>query len=180
MDILKDVTHDKFLLILLNEAGYEKKLLEIIEQVERNKSNICYVCISTPYTYVINALKKKGSDTSRFFFIDVLSSHYRKPKDTEKCIFVSGPNALDEIKNSITKTIKEKNCSILMFDTITSLLIYQESYSIVKFTHEIICDREEEDTKKLFIVLKDKNVIKGENLELAKDIGMFADKTIEL
>jgi hypothetical protein len=180
MDIMSDVVKNKSLLILLTESEYEKRLSDILEQVEKSKSKICYVCLSTPYAEVIERFKKKGIDPNKFFFVDVMSSHYAAPRDAKDCIFVSGPTALEEIRAAIKKAIDEKHCSIVMFDTISSLLIYQQSDSILHFTNRLVSSREHENTSKVFIVLKDMQSLESEIQLLTKDMKMFADKMIEV
>jgi len=50
----------------------------------------------------------------------------------------------------------------------------------VKFTNNFLANKLQEKIKKVFIVLKNSERLEKENSALAKDIGMFADKTIEL
>ena len=179
MNVIKEITKNRFLLLLMDEEEYDRKLGKIIKSLEKTKTNICYVCFSVPYQHVVERLKEKGTDIKRFFFIDVLSSHYSKPKPQKNCIFISEPKDLDKIRKAILKTVIQKNCSIIIFDTISSLLVYQESYSILKFTHNLIISKEQENTKKIFIVLKDKT-LKEEGEMLIKDLSLFADKLLKI
>jgi archaellum biogenesis ATPase FlaH len=180
MDILESITQNKFLLVMLNETEYEKKLFDMIKQMNKTGKKICYVCLSSTYKDVVDVLGKKGIDVNSFFFIDVLSSHYGESSGMKNCIFVSSPVALEEIRDAIIKAIKEEKCGVVIFDTISSLLIYQESYSIVKFTNNFLANKLQDNIKKVFVVLKNSERLSKENMSLAKDIGMFADKTVEL
>jgi archaellum biogenesis ATPase FlaH len=165
---------------MLNEVDYENKLFEMIKQAGKTGKKICYVCLSSTYKDVIESFKKKGIDPKAFFFIDVLSAHYENCEKMENCMFVSSPAALEEIRDAIIKAVKENDCGMVIFDTISSLLIYQESFSIVKFTNSFLANKLQEKIKKVFIVLKDSERLKNENSSLAKDISMFADKTVQL
>ena len=178
MNMFEEIERNRFLLVMLNEEEYEKKFSEMLKEVGKAGKRICYVCLSSTYEDAIATLKRKGVDTSRFFFIDTLSSHYNESFDTKNCAFVSSPAALDGLRDAIKEAVQKEKCSIIIFDTITSLLIYQETFSIVKFTNSIAGSKEYENTKKVFIVLKDMERVKKENLSLVKDISLFADKTI--
>lgn len=140
MNIIEEITQNKFLLILIGEDNYINKLCDIVKSVEKSKNKICYVCLSKPYKDVLNDLKKNGINTKLFFFIDILSSHYEQPKSRTNCIFLKSPINLKSIKDAITESIEKENCSVLLLDTISTLLIYQGSFSILRFTHSLIVE----------------------------------------
>lgn len=177
--ISEDVVN-KFLLLLAGEDEYVDKLKEIINVAGKKDTKICYICMSRPYKDVIEDLEKRGFDTKKFFFIDVLSSHYGKPTPKKNCIFIDEPSDLGSIREAIKKTMNIEKFSAIIFDTISTLLVYQETSSIVKFAHEILSDEKQENVKKLFIVLKGGSVPLEENERLLKDLKMFADKTINI
>ncbi|MCK5281901.1 MAG: hypothetical protein KAK00_00695 [Nanoarchaeota archaeon] len=180
MNIIEEIVKNQFLLILLHEEEYLKQLEEIVKSLEKTNKKICYVCLSKPYTDILEMLKDKEINTDKFFFIDVLSSHYKAPAPANNCIFVPAPTALEYIKVAIAKAVNEMDCGAVIFDTISTLLIYEECSSIVRFTHELSLEKNQENVKKLFIVLKDGTIPKVDNEELLKDLSMFADKTIDL
>jgi len=179
MDLIQEIANNKFLLILLEEKEYAKKLQEIMKSSEKTKTKICYVCLSKPYRDVMEDIEKQGFNVNDFFFIDVLSSHYKEQEPVDNCIFVSSPANLAAVRYAIRKAVEEKKCSVILLDTISTLLVYQETSSIVKFTHSILTDEKQENTKKLFIVLKNGAVPGKENKNLVKDLSMFADKTLD-
>ncbi len=178
--LLKDITDNRFLLILLEEKAYVRKLENIVRSVEKTKSKICYLCLSKPYADVVDDLNNKGVDIDDFIFIDVLSSHYEAPKPADNCIFISSPDDMEDIRKAIVSAVDEKNCSVVVFDTISTLLIYQHTSSIVKFTSNIVSEKRHENTKKLFIILKDEGVPVDDVNMLTKDLEMFADKKIDM
>jgi archaellum biogenesis ATPase FlaH len=180
MDLYKEISENKFVMVLLTEEQYKQKLINIVKNVEKNHTKICYVCLSRPYTDIMEHLKDIGLDVNKFFFIDVLSSHYKKPKEVHNCIFIEGPSKLIAIHVAIKRAITEKNCSVVIFDTISSLLMYEQTHDIVKFTHELTIEEKHQDVNKIFIILKENSVLREYNKNLVEDIGMFVDKTIDL
>jgi predicted small metal-binding protein len=125
MNMLKEISGCRFLLVLLNESEYKRKIADMIGHGKR-------------------------------------------------------AHKMDEIRDAMANAIKKNNCSILIFDSITSLLIYHEASSIVRFTHNLLNSREHGNAKNIFISIKDSYGLKSENSILTKDIGMFADKTIDI
>lgn len=168
------------LLLLINEEQYTSQIREIAKSVEKTKNTICYVCLSRTYKDVVDEFKENGIDTRRFIFIDTLSSHYGLPKPEKKCIFLNSPDDLESIKKAIEELIEKEKCSVLLFDTISALLIYQKTFSILKFTHSLTTEKNKEHLKKLFIVLKNGTVPEKEHIELVNDLQMFADRTLDL
>ena len=79
MDLVKEITQNKFLLVLLSEGQYKKKMLDMIDQVKKTKSRICYVCLSAPYKDVVEEFKQSGIDTSNFFLHLVTQEVVREP-----------------------------------------------------------------------------------------------------
>ncbi len=169
---------NKFLLVLLSEEQYINRLCDMVNSVKQAGSKICYVCVSRPYKDVIAELKRSKINTDFFFFIDVLSSHYGKPEPRKDCIFLDSPKDLDAIRNAIEWAIEKNDCTVLLFDTLSNLLVYQENFPILKFAHSLTLERGE-DVIKLFLIMKDNPVLENESKELISDLSMFADKTMD-
>ncbi|MCX6817399.1 MAG: hypothetical protein NTU57_00905 [Candidatus Aenigmarchaeota archaeon] len=178
LDLIKEITSNRFLIIMMEESEYTARMEEIINGVEKTKTKICYVCLSKPVKDVKEELSKQGFNLSDFFFIDVLTSHYHDPEPCKDCFFVRSPRDLAAIRVAIKEAVEKKSCSVILFDTISTLLIYQQTSSVVSFTHSIMSDDTKENVKKLFILLKQDTIPQEENDKLMKDLGMFADKTI--
>ena len=115
----------------------------------------------------------------RFHFIDVLSSHYMKMESSDNCTYLDSPVNLADIRNEITKAIKEKKCSVVVFDSISNMLEYREKFDIIRFTHDLLSQKTGKN-KILYIILKNGIVPAEENENLVKDLIMFADKAIDL
>lgn len=179
LDLIKEMGKSQFLLLLLEEGMYMDKMVEIAKSMEKTEQKICYLCLSKPYIDVYNDLKNRSIYVEKFHFIDVLTSHYEKKESTSNCTFLDSPTNLNEIRSALSNVIKEKDCSVVVVDTISTMLIYQQSSDIVRFTHEFLTE-ERERNKILYLVLKDDTIPLEENDKLVKDLSMFADNTIDL
>ncbi|MFH1249212.1 MAG: hypothetical protein V1660_03600 [archaeon] len=178
MNLLQDITKHNFALVLLDEEGYLKKLRDMIKFVKKTKCKICFVCLSRPYKDVANNFKEEGIDIKRFFFIDTLSSYYGEHAKEKNCLFLPSPVNLASVNYALKEVLAKEKCKIIFFDTVSSLLIYQENSEIIKFTHNLVS--EQQDTKKVFIVLKRNSIPEADIKILRADLEMFADKTIDI
>jgi len=178
MDISAMIAKSKFCMIILHESQYLSKLQEIVKSVEKTPGKICYICLNNPYLDVKADLLDKGIDVGKFFFIDTLASKSAR-QDGSDCIFLRSAGNLQELRLAINRAVEEKMCRVLMFDTISTLLIYQQSSSILSFTHKLMTGMTQSDVRKLFIVLKDEEVPGGTEA-LSKDLGMFADQMLDM
>ncbi len=180
MDIFEGITENKLTLVLLAEKQYQKKLAEIVKDVEKSHTRICYVCLSKPYTDIVDYLKNVGINVNKFFFIDTLSSHYKKSVQAENCIVIEDTNKLSAIQSAINTATTEKKCSVVIFDTISALLMYEQMHDIVKFTSDLTTTEKHQDVHKIFLILKKSDSLVHYHEDLINDISMFADKIIDL
>jgi hypothetical protein len=178
-NIVQETSKSSFLLVLMDEKDYIQKLKEIIKSVENIHAKICYVCLSKPYNYIAEELRKENIDTNDFFFIDVLSSHYGHPKPATNCIFLKAPVDLDELNKTVTRAVNNQKCNVVLFDTISTLLIYHQPHSVIKFTHNMKVEEMKSDVKNFFIVLKGNEYLTDSD-NFIKDLEMFTDKKIDV
>jgi len=180
MELFSGKSENKFILAVLKSKNYLDELYKIIREVKKHHTKICYVCLSKPYTDVINNLKDERINYENFIFIDVISSNHYKLRPMKNCIFVSGPENLRELRKAIKRAVTKNKCEAVIFDTISTLLIYQQTHSIIRFTHELMIDKNQSSVNKVYVVLKEKGVYKEENVNLIKDLNLFADRVIEV
>lgn len=180
MDLLQDIFQNKFVMVLLNEQQYFQELVKIVKRVDEDHKKICYVCLSKTVDDVIDEISRINLNVSKFFFIDVLSSHYKRPKPQKNCMFLDAPSNLTAIKVAVTKAVKKEGCSVVIFDTISALLVYQEVFRIMKMTHDLMTEKINEKSNTVFIVLKSQEkVLQDMDKGLIGDLSMLADKTVD-
>jgi hypothetical protein len=176
----KETNFNNFLIILKHTTNGFDKQCKKIREINTSNRKVCYVCLSEPYTSVIEDLKDENLGCDNVFFVDALSNPLYALKPIHDCIFVRGMNDLELLQRTVKKVIKSHNCSAIVFDAISALLVYQPSHSIVRFTHELLRDESAKETKKIYITLKDTGIFKEESTKLINDLNLFADNIIEL
>ena len=179
MDLLSDTPSNKIVLVLMKENQYEKKLALVVKNLG-TENYVCYVCLSRPYTSIVSYLEERGINIGKFVFIDVLASHYQTPAPSPNCIYLKSPDKLEDIQEAISKCVQERSCKAIIFDTISSLLMYQQNFEVIKFTHQITTEEMHQDINKIFLVLKESKMLDNYSDSFIKDLQMFANKTLEI
>jgi archaellum biogenesis ATPase FlaH len=179
-DLMDNVGKNEFVVVITNEAQYSNILSEMLKRAKKYDFKICYICLNKTYEDAVEEMKKIDISTDNFVFVDTLSSHYQVRKNTESCFFVSSPCAMDEIYNAIVKAVDEKKCKLIIFDTISTLLIYKGSQDILKFTNNLMMEIKKKMDGIIYIyVILEIDVLKDENKMLINDFYMFAEKMLD-
>lgn len=164
---------NSIILIVVPKEQYLAKTIEILKDLESSMEKICYVCLTQPYSTLSDFFKKNNISESKFRFVDVMTNTVQDAKSTQDCAFVSGPSALTEIGVAFSKMSENTNASLI--DSITTLLVYENENSVIRFTHSLMTKTRLLSMKAVFIALKEDT-----NTNLIKDIHMFSDKVIYL
>lgn len=172
----KDIKENQVLTLVIPEMEYQKDIIEIVKAIVKN-NNICYIALNKTHKSIHENLKRKGIDDSKFYFIDGISQTIHKNiHDEENVSYVDSPSALTDLSLHISDAIKKKKAGIIIFDSLSTLLIYQPDKSVTRFVHSIINKvREYPDVKIIFTILKE-----DLNSQTAKDMGMLSDYVTEL
>lgn len=181
MDYLEEIREDEFVVVVTDENKYSKVLYEILKKIEKTSWKICYVCLNKTYEDVKEYMKKNKINVDNIIFVDTLSSHYQMRKSTSNCVFVSSPSALDEIQENILKLV-ERGCKLVLFDTISTLLIYKQPENVVRFTNNLMTmiKKRTKGIIYIYVIIKINHILKNENRELVSDLAMFAEKVFNL
>jgi len=172
-EFLKNSNFNVFLL-----ENYEKNILNIMKFLKENNSKVCHVLLRTPYDYFISNLKENNITSNHFFFIDVLSSHYKVQKEKKNCLFLNYPN-INQILEA-TKTLIDKNgCEYILFDSISSLLNYHPRFEIQKLVNKLKYEPFNK-SKIMFLMPKTEELIIEDSKNLLKDLELFVDTIKEL
>jgi len=177
MEWADNILKSNFSIVVFDSRQYSKQIPSLLKMLEDKK--ICYLCLSRSLNDIKKFLNENKIDYSGFCFIDVLSSHYMLPEFQNNCIFLDSPGELEGLVTAIENSIALKNCSIILFDTISSLLHYHDSFTIMKLTHNIKSEVVPKNIIKIFLVNKDEILPKLDHT-IVKDLSMFADSVIEL
>ncbi|MDD5133006.1 MAG: ATPase domain-containing protein [Candidatus Nanoarchaeia archaeon] len=141
-----------------------------------NQKNISavYVTVNKPYDSLIKILEKYNINTKKIFIIDAITPTSAKNK--ENAIFIGNPKELTSISISSTSAIKSiPGEKVFFFDSLSTLLIYNDSGSVTKFAHFLVNKMKSLDVSGVIISLE-----KEMDPKMLSQLSQFVDKVIEV
>jgi len=171
MAIKKDFFKNNIIVYVCGE-DYQKEAIKLIKTAEKKFERINYITLNKTYNELIILFKKEKIDIKKFSFIDAITN-MEMPKTTKNCIYTCSPYMLTEMSIAITKDCINHKPELFIFDSLSSLLVYERGDTLVKFSHSIINFVRAHNTKIAFIIMN-----KDYNIPVMKDLDMFSDETI--
>jgi hypothetical protein len=153
---------------------YPADSITIIKAVTEVVPKSIFVTVNKPYFSIIRTLKEKGVYTDDLYFIDASSeeSDVSKGGNYEK---VKSPSDLNEIMLSAEKCMESRKYSGLIFDSVSTLLSYQNEEMVVRFTHALVNKLRKSGIKGVFLCTKE-----DMNTALMKNLNMLADYSVDI
>jgi hypothetical protein len=171
--IKKGIKKNKILIFLIPKKEYSKYVTEIAQASYSMLKGICFVSLNKPYQTLSPVFKGKGIKLEKLVFIDAVSTGFKKESGGARVVAVSSPKALTELNIKIRKEIGK--VSAIVFDSLSTLLVYEQPSIVIKFSHSVISLLRKSKINGIFIMLKE-----DMDGELSKDLSMFVDGVVEL
>ena len=173
--ILNELNKNQILVFLIPNDKYSESMIDISKLVSKKFNNLCYITLNKPFDTITLLFKENKINTDKFFFIDGATSGFKEPKDVLDVVFISSPKSLTELNININKIINKRKIPIIIFDSLSTLLVYEQPSTVIKFTHSVISSMRTSKVKCIFTALE-----KDIESELIKDLGMFVDRIVKL
>jgi archaellum biogenesis ATPase FlaH len=171
VNILQEFKEHDVIVLVLND-NYNEKMARIVQQLGKKKC--CYVSLNKPYKQLVASFNKQKIALDNILIVDAISGTVGATSSAKNCINVSSPNALTELNITITG-ICGHTPELLLFDSLSTLLVYDKGATATKFIHSVINNLRIHKVKGLFTVLKS-----DADTEFVKSVEMFADKVVEM
>jgi len=165
----------QIIVIVIPEHNYTERLVNVVKDLVDMDLDICYVSLNRPYNTLISSFLKEGISIENIHFVDAITKTAMTPPENEKCTYVSSPGALTELSVAISNTIDTANFDYIVFDSLSTLLVYESDATIAKFVHFLMAKVRVGGCNAIFTVLK-----QDADSILVKDINMFADKVVDM
>ncbi len=160
-------------LVVIPSSSYSETVLRNLNQL--SGKTVCYVTLNKTFQSIKEGLKKEEGDFRNFVFVDGVTRLIENgPNQAKGCYFVSSPRALDELQEMVKKFVRHQ-FEFIVFDSVTSLLIYNSQNEVAKFLMNAVNKIEAGKTKAVFYVLGLK-----EHESLLQESGMFFDQVVDL
>jgi hypothetical protein len=168
---IASIKRTEIIILVIPDKTYASRMKELVSSLSSSHNRICYVSLNKPYSATVEMIKKYGADTNKFFFVDCTEK--RADEKAGQVVNVSSPKALTEMSITISKVMDLGKIDALIFDSLSTLMVYEEPSIVVKFAHSLISTLRSKKVTGALVCLEG-----GKNTELVKDISMFADSVI--
>ena len=169
------LTENQIIVLIVPDKDYLSSIVTLTRDISANSKRICYVTLNRPYRSLLDIFSKNGINTSKFYFIDAITKTAEMAESIDNCEFVSSPGALTELSLSISNILEQEKFDYMIFDSLSTLLVYESETVITKFVHFLIAKVRVIGCNAMFTCLR-----QDINSVLVRDINMFADKIIDV
>lgn len=163
-------------LLIIPNKEYINSMIKINKELDKKYRNICYVSLNELFDNLIKNFEKNNISTDKFFFVDAITrtTQVTIPKRADVA-FVTSPNALVELSLAISEALEKQKPDVLLFDSLSTLLIYEKESTVTKFIHSLIGKIKSAGSDCVLTALE------GDvNNESIKDLGMFMDEVLTM
>jgi archaellum biogenesis ATPase FlaH len=159
--------------IVIYGGEFNETIIEIIRNIQDKK--ICYITLNKGIDALLSSFEENKINIKNISILDCVSETVFSPKPEPNCTFISSPKALTELSLAINNCINS-NSSIILIDSLSTLMIYHDAETINKFVHNLSNRARTGKDKHLIIFISDKD----KNSEVFKKIEIIVDKVIEV
>src|SRR3989344_3410918 len=149
------------LLLAVSPREFAKAKLAVLKRFEKENGIILYITFNQPATKIIAELPEKGIDKKKIFFIDMVSKG--KGDDVSSLENISGfesPTLLTDLLLLIDeKTSSKEKPSVLLIDSISTMLVYNEKEMVHKFLHSLATKIHNANSRVVLLASKDSDSI---------------------
>src|SRR3989339_909280 len=141
-------------LVIISPQIYHASVIGFAKKAAESNENVCYVSLNKTYKSMLQALKKSSIEKKKFFFIDVISPTVFKTAAAKQCIFLDSLN-LNDLGSTLLGVIKKNRITLVIFDSLSSLLVYKKDDEVLDFTNYVLPFLEESGVKATLLCLSD-------------------------
>ena len=171
---MKKINKGNSAIVVVPNNKYTAGIVDITKKTSSSCKSLVYVSLNRPFEPLTKNLKSKGVNVDKVLFIDAISrSAGQEVKDAPNCIYLESAGAMTKISITINKALKTGKFDGLLFDSLSTLLIYNSKDAIIKFVQSLINNTKKKNITTVFTVLKG-----DADQGLLDKLGMFADEVI--
>ncbi len=164
----------KIVVAVMSNKSYSEKIVSLAKQACDTCSALIYVSLNKPYDPLNASLKKGKVRLDNILFIDGISASAGQKVEAKNCICVQSAGALTQISIVISKAMKAGKFDGLLFDSLSTLLIYNKKDVVVKFVQSMVNKLRKAKYGAVFTILEG-DADKG----LLNEVGLFVDEVIK-
>jgi hypothetical protein len=168
---------DEAIMIITSGEELMRTNTQIVKTVMDDRNLCLYVAVNQPYARLKKTLESGKINTDRVFFIDCITeTSGGKAERASNCLYINSPSRLTELGISIMQALQAMpGKKFLFLDALSTLIIYNSSKSIAKFSHFLITRVKLLGLAGIFIVVE-----KEIDEMLLSQIKQFCDKVVRM
>ena len=162
--------------VIIPDKKYGRDMIDVTIQLSKDYNSICYISLNKPYYHLIKSFEDNKIDINKLFLIDAVTKASKSDiKKLKNCIFINSISSLTKISISIANALESGKFGCLIFDSLSTMLIYHDTATVTKFVHSLIVTARSFKCTTVFTCLKG-----DEKSPLIKDLGMFVDNIVNI
>lgn len=134
-----DLSEKRIFLVLASPANIRQRNIDLIREISTLDYHTVVITTNFPYGILARLYKEQGIDLSRVSFIDAVTKNSIGTAENIPGVvrFINNPSNLTDIGIAVTGVLKENSGKkvCILFDSISTMLIYLSSPNISKFIH---------------------------------------------
>lgn len=173
-----DLEQNKIFLILASPGSIRERNIELIKEISGLGINTVVITVNFPYSILSKLYTQNGIPPENVSFIDAVTRHSVGNAQNIPGVvrYINNPANLTDLGIAVTEVLKEQSGKkvCIMFDSVSTLLIYLSSANISKFIHFVTNKLRLMNISGIFLAVE-----KGLDPMLMTQLTTFVDNVIE-
>ena len=174
----EDLAKNQIFLILTSPGNIRERNMEIIRELSGLGYHSVVITTNFPYSVLMKLYDQGGVDLAKVSFIDAVTRNsFGSAEDIPGVVrYVNNPANLTDMGIAVTEVLKEHHSGkvCILYDSISTLLIYLSSANISKFIHFVTNKLRLMDISGVFLAVE-----KGLDPMLMTQLTTFVDTVID-
>jgi hypothetical protein len=174
----EDLAKNRIFLILTSPGNIRERNMEIIRELSALGYHSVVITTNFPYSVLRKLYEQGGVDLTKVSFIDAVTRHSSgSAQDIPGVVrYINNPANLTDMGIAVTEVLKEHHSGkvCILYDSISTLLIYLSSPNISKFIHFVTNKLRLMDISGVFLAVE-----KGLDPMLMTQLTTFVDTVVD-
>jgi len=174
----EELDKNKIFLVLTSPAKIRERNIEIIRDVSSMGYHTLVITTNFPFSVLVKLYKENGIDPANVSFVDAVTRSSLGNVDNipGTVRYVNNPANLTDLGIAVTEMLKEQSTKkvCILFDSVSTMLIYISSPNISKFIHFVTNKLRLMNLSGIFLAAE-----KGLDPQLLSQLTTFVDNILD-
>ena len=132
-------------LVMVGGSRYNTEIMNLTKSATRKYKRICYATFNKTYSAMLKMFHslKPEINPDVFYFVDAITSKVFKTKESERCIYLDAFDDPQAAAKKIITFVKKNNIEYVIFDSVSSFLVYKSDQEAMVFFNFLLSSLEE-------------------------------------